>query len=1018
MGEMALGEGRIVRIGTLASHTGGVLAGVALLVCASAVPARAAETEPRPFGIAEFSMQTTEASPTQLFANEPYAFNQAGGHPVALTSILEFASEEVGTDNTPEPAREPKNVIIDLPAGLLANPRATPRCPLASGGHCPVDTQVGVFALHASLAGDVATLFGPIVNLTPSDGQAAELGLETPLGMSLLLGHVVRTQQGYTLALTAGSLPPLGILKIEITLWGVPAASVHNPLRGMSCIEGGPNPHSGCQGEEGAASDAEPTAFLTMGSECSSAPQNATAWANSWEEPEHYVQAQSSLPAMADCERLPFDPEIALHPETPLADEPLGMGLNVKIPQIEYASSVLATPPLRNATVTLPQGVSINPSVGNGLQACDPTGPTGIDLPTGLNAGGEPLQPEEVGPGEERGFGDEPELAPGHCPKQSIVGTAQATTPLLPDPIEGHVYMARPECGGSDPGEQACTEEDAVDGKLYRLYVELGASSEKQGEGVLLKLVADVQANPATGQLTVRLTENPQLPIGELSLRLFGGPRALLANPATCGVASTSSDLEPWSAPYTSDADPSSYYNVTGCANPPPLNPELIAGSFNANAGAFSPFALTVTRGDRERNLTGIQLHAPPGLSAMLSSVPLCEEGLASTGKCPEASRVGSSLVAAGAGSQPLLMPGNIYLTEAYGGAPFGLSIVTDAVAGPLNLGTVVIHARIDINPQTAALTIVSDALPQILLGVPLRIQALTLDIDRPDFMFDPTNCSPLRITATIAGTDGASADVTNPFTVGDCRSLAFKPTLRASTNAHTSYADGASLDTKLTFPKMASGTEANLAQIKLTLPKQLASRLTTLQHACPNTTFDANPAACPTASIAGTARAQAPMLPGELTGPVYLIAYGHRAFPSPLVVLEGEGVRLDLTGSTVITASGASSVAFEAIPDIPIDSFELHLPQGPHSMLGATSSLCTPSRTVVVPHEITQHVHGRAVHRSIRERKHVAANLVMPSELLAQNGAIVDRDTKIEVSGCAASKAKVARGLSIPRDR
>ncbi len=1007
----------MVRIGALASHTVGVLTGVALLACASAVPACAAETEPRSFGITEFSMQTTEASPTQLFVNEPYAFAQAGGHPVALTSIVEFASEEVGTDHTPEPTREPKNVIIDLPPGLLANPQATPRCPLAHGEHCPVETQVGVFALHTSLLGGVSTIFGPIVNLMPSNGHAAELGLETPLGMFLLLGHVVRTQRGYTLALTAGSLPAVGILSIEITLWGVPAAAVHNPLRGLSCLGSGSDPQSDCQGEEGVASDAEPTAFLTMGSECSSAPQSAMAWANSWEEPEHYVQAQSSLPAMTDCERLPFDAEIAVRPETPLADEPVGMDLNVEIPQIEYGSTVVATPPLRDATVTLPQGVSINPGVGNGLQACDPTGPAGIDLPTGLNASGAPLQPEEVGPGEERGFGGEPQLAPGHCPKQSIVGTAQAATPLLPSPLEGHVYMARPECGGSNPGERACTEEDAVDGKLYHLYVELGASSEEQGEGVLLKLAANVQANPTTGQLTVRLTEYPQLPISKLRLHLFGGPRALLANPATCGAASTSSDLEAWSAPYTGDADPSSYYNVTGCANPPPLNPELIAGSVNADAGAFSPFTLTVTRGDRERNLTGIQLHAPPGLSAMLSSVPSCEEALANTGKCPEASRVGSSLVAAGVGSQPLLMPGNIYLTGAYGGAPFGLSIVTDAVAGPLNLGTVVIHARIDINPQTAALTIVSDALPQILLGVPLRIQALTLDIDRPDFMFDPTNCSPLQITATITGTEGASADVSNPFTVGDCGSLAFKPTLRASTNAHTSYADGASLDTKLTFPKTAHGTEANLAQIKLTLPKQLASRLTTLQHACPNTTFDTNPAACPTASIAGTARARAPMLPGELTGPVYLIAHGRQAFPSPLVVLEGDGVRLDLTGSTVVGKSGASSVAFGAIPDIPIDSFELYLPQGPHSMLGATSSLCTPSRTAVVEREITQHIHGHAVRRSIKERKRVGANLMMPSELLAQNGAIVDQDTKIEVNGCATGRAKAARGLSILRD-
>lgn len=1004
----------MVRIGTLASLAVGALAGVALLAGVGAAPADAAETAAKPL-IAAFTMQTTEANLTHGFVNEPYMFTQAGGHPVGLTSTIEFASEEVGADHAVEPTRDPKNVIIDLPAGLLANPQATPRCPTAHGERCPVDTQVGVFVIRAVFDGDNTAISGPIVNLVPSGAQAAELGLETPLGMFLLLGHVVHTPQGYTLALTTGNLPAIGILSIEATLWGVPAATVHDPLRGLSCIGGGSDPQSSCQGE-GATSSAEPVAFLTMGSECSSRPQSAVAWADSWEQPEPYSPpAQASLPPMAYCDRLPFDPEIAVHPETQLANQPVGMNLNVEIPQIEYASAVATTPPLRNATVTLPQGVSIDPSVGNGLRACEPTGPTGIDIPTGLNANGEPLQPGEVGPGEELGPGGEPELAPGHCPRESIVGTAQASTPLLAHPIEGHIYMARPECGNE--GEQPCSEADASDGKLYRVYVELGANAEKQGNSVLLKLQASVQANPVTGQLTVRLSEDPQLPIGELSLHLFGGPSALLANPATCGSATTSSELEPWSEPYTPTADPSSAYDVTGCANPTALHPAIVAGSVNADAGAFSPFTFTVTHGEAEQSLAGVQLDAPPGLSAMLSSVPLCPAAQASTGQCPEASRIGSSLVATGAGSTPLEMPGGIYLTGPYEGAPFGLSIVTNAMAGPLNLGSIAIRARIDIDPQTAAITIVSDPLPQILLGVPLRIRGVTLDIDRPDFMFDPTSCDPLRIAATITGAQGASAGVSDPFAVGDCKNLAFKPTLVASTSAHTSYADGASLDIKLTLPKANPGVEANIARIKVTLPKQLASRLTTLQEACPDSTFDANPAACPKASIVGMAWVRTAMLPAELTGPVYLIAHGRRAFPSPIVVLQGDGVRLDLTGSTVVEGTGTSSIAFSAIPDTPIDNFELYLPRGPHSVLGSTTSLCSLSKTAV-KREIAQHAHGRTVHRTVEVRKRVPAKLTMPTELVGQNGATVSKDTKIEVTGCAMSNAKTARQLPIDRYR
>jgi hypothetical protein len=999
----------------LGSRAAELLIGAALCTCTFVAPAGAVGAEAKQFGIAAFTMQTTEAGPDQGLVSEPYLFTQAAGHPFALTSKIELTSEENPISQTVSPVREPKNVIIDLPSGLLANPQAVPHCSTEQSTPCPTDTQIGVFVLRALLEGRDVTIIGPIVNLMPADNQAAELGLETPLGMVLLSGQLVRTTQGYTLALVASDLPTYGILSIETTLWGTPAAAAHDPLRGITCAGSGSKEALSCQGG-GAAGGAEQTAFLTTPSSCSSTPLSATAWVSSWEEPGSYSSAQASLQGMAYCDRLSFDPEIALRPETPFAGEPVGVDLSIDVPQVEYASAAVATPSLRNATVTLASGISINPSIGNGLVACEPTGPNGIDIPTGLNENGEPLRPEELGLGEEPGPNGVPQLAPGHCPQESIVGSAQASTPLLAHPIEGRVYMARPECGAAD--ERACTEEDALDGKLYRLYVELDASTQRRDEGVLLKLLADVQVDPTTGQLTVRLTENPQLPISELSFHLTGGPSALLANPSVCGLATTTSDMQPWSAPETLNADPSSSYNVTGCLDPAPLNPQLTVGSVNANAGAFSPFTLTVSRGGNEQDLAGVQMHAPPGLSAMLANVPVCEAALASSGKCPETSRVGSSVVAAGAGPAPLYMQGSIYLTGAYQGAPFGLSIVTNAIAGPLDLGPIVIGARIDIDPQTAAMTISSDPLPQIVLGVPLRIQSVTLDIDRPNFIFNPTNCDPQQITATVIGAQGTSANVSNQFVVGDCKDLEFKPNLNASTNGHTSYADGASLDMKLTLPKAAQGEEANIARIKLVLPKQLASRLTTLQGACAYTIFEANPAMCPNASIVGTARAQTPMLPGELNGPTYLVAYGRRAFPSPVIVMQDDDIRIDLTGSTDIEDTGASSISFNAIPDMPIDNFELYLPRGPHSILGATTSLCALTKTVTVKHEVTQHTHGRTVHRTVEVRARVAPKLTMPSELAAQNGAIVRQSTKIAVSGCTPSKANAARRSSTPRDR
>lgn len=996
-----------------------------VVCCALAPPAGAATGEASAFGIASFSTQTTEPSPLNEAVNEPYFFDQAAGHPFALTSTVRFATEAAGAGHAPVPVGDPKDLVIDLPPGLLANPQAVARCS-GQAEHCPTDTQVGVFALRFAGAEGELSVLGAIVNMTPYTGEAAELGLEVPfLGRVLLTGRLVRTAQGYSLALvgrglpvpdlsSAGSgLPALHLASIETTLWGVPGAAAHDPQRGRSCF-GGLGLESSCQGG-GESSGEEAVPFLTLSSACSGAAPTVTAWADSWEQPGQYVTAQAALPAMAYCERLPFSPEVEVRPETSRPDEPVGVDLKIRSPQLEYATAIVSTPPLRGATVTLPEGVSIDPAVADGLRACAATGPTGIDIPTGLNANGEPLAPGEVGPGEAlpaEGLGPaEPELVPGHCPNASILGTVEATTPLLAHPLEGRVYLAAPGCGGE--GEGACTEQDAADGNLYRLYVELGAGANaERDEGVLIKLAATVQANPATGQLTVRLTEMPQLPLGELNIHLFGGPGALLANPATCGPARTSTELEPWSAPPAADAEPSSFYDVSGCAATPAWQPELIAGSVNAAAGAFTPFTLTVSRNDGEQYLAALQLNAPPGLSAMLTSVSPCPEALASTGSCPAASLVGGSQVAAGAGSAPLQMPGEIYLTGPYEGAPYGLAIVTPAVAGPLNLGTLTIRASIDIDPRTAALTITSDPLPQIVLGVPLRIQRVTLDLDRPRFVVNPTNCDAQQLTATIASAQGPSAEVSNQFGLGDCASLAFKPRLTASTSGHTTFAGGASLDLALTFPKAEPGIDANLAQLAVELPEQLPTRLTTLQGACRAATFAADPASCPSSSVVGIASAQTPMLPGRLSGPVYLLAHGPQAFPSPLIVLQGDGVTIELEGGTRV-AHGITSLSFAHVPDVPFGSLEVKLPEGPHSALAASGNLCSLTKTVTVEKRVTVRVRGHKRTETRKAKRIQLATLEMPTALVGQNGAEVRQDTSVRVEGC--SVVRTRRRVSRP---
>ncbi len=989
------------------------VAAAIVLACVS-FAARAGASEGTPFGIASFRTETTE--PAAGNVNEPTMFTQAGGHPTALTTIIKFTQEERNGGHA-APTGDPKDIIIDLPPGLVANPQAVPRCS-GKGTRCPANTQVGTFTLRLAGGEGEISVLGAIYNIAPYVGQAAEFGLEVPFfGRILLTGRLVRTARGYTLALVGRGLPifdlasfgnsspALHLTSMETTLWGVPAAALHDPQRGLLCF-GGSALGSSCQGG-GEGGSKESTPFLTMPDTCSGEPPTTVAWTDSWQHPGRFVQATSTLPQMGYCDRLAFWPEVVVRPETTKSDAPDGLGISIQVHQFDEA--IVAAPSLRAATVTLPQGVAINPAVSDGLEGCQATGPNGINIPTGRNANGEPLTPEEVGPGEEipapQLGPEEPQLVPGHCPNASIVGTAEAITPLLPNPIDGHVYLAMPECGAADQGP--CTEQDAADGNLFRIFIELGAGANikrDENEGVLIKLAGIVQASPATGQLSVRLTESPDLPISELNLRLSGGERALLANPTTCGAATTTSDLEPWSAPYTPSDSPTSYFNVTDCAAVP-LHPAFLAGTINADAGAASPFTVTIHRSPGEPDLSSLQVQAPPGLSAMLSSVQPCHEALASTGQCPEASRIGSSIVGVGGGPLPLYLPGSVYLTTGYRGAPFGLSIVTNGQAGPLNLGTIVIRARINIDPVTAALTITTDPLPQILLGVPLRAQRISLDIDRPGFMVNPTDCDEKHVTGTVVDVLDETAALSNRYAVVDCKSLAFKPRLVASTTGRTTVTDGADLVLQLTFPPVAPGLGANLARIKLTLPKHLPSRLGTLQGACRQATFSSNPAACPPTSLVGVATAQTPLLKAALTGPVYLITHGPAALPSPVIVLQGEGVTLVLQGTTLINKQGAMSVAFTTIPDLPLSSLRLYLPQGPHSLLSANTSLCGLSELTSARRKVTQRTSAHAQQRRVL-RAPLPADLSMPTELAGHNGAVIHTTTKIRVIGCPAKRS------------
>jgi hypothetical protein len=507
---------------------------------------------------------------------------------------------------------------------------------------------------------------------------------------------------------------------------------------------------------------------------------------------------------------------------------------------------------------------------------------------------------------------------------------------------------------------------------MYRIFLQI------EGDGVVIKQEGKIYTNASTGQLTTTFSDIPQLPVSDVQLHFNSGLRAALATPQSCGAFTTTADLIPWSSPVTPDAAPTSQFNVdwdgNGGACPAvwPFKPAFTAGTSNPNAGQLSPLTVTIDREDREQDISQIKIVTPPGLLGSISAVPLCGEPQADLGTCPASSQIGKMTVAAGPGSHPYYQQGQVYLTGPYKGAPFGLSIVVPTKAGPFDLGNVVVRARINVDPYTTALTVTTDPLPQVLDGIPLRLRTTNVTIDRPGFIFNPTDCAQLHIDATISGSQGTQTEATAPFAVSGCAGLSFAPKFSVATSGKTSRANGASLDAKLTLP---AGAQSNIAKVKVELPKQLPSRLSTLQKACPDTTFKVNPAACPAASVIGAVQAVTPILPTKLRGPVYFVSHGNAAFPNLVAVLQGYGVVVDLVGETFISKKGITSSTFTNVPDVPVSSFELFLPEGPYSALAANGNLCKDK-------------------------------LAMPTLMVAQDGARFEKSTSVQVTGCAKAKA------------
>jgi hypothetical protein len=900
-----------------------------------------------PFGVENYEMTPEEEGGS--------TDSQAGSHPFQLRTALTL--NQTADEN---PVALTKDLNFNLPAGLIGNPTPFPQCSLAqfltivSSGTlpnnlCSPKTAVGVAMATVNepnglFGKPLATFASPVFSLEPQVGEPARFGF-LAFSTPVFLDTSVRTGSDYGVTVHVSNISQsAAVIKSEVVFWGVPGDSRHDTTRGWGCLEAARELtfHSPCAPAE----EANPPPLLALPTSCTGALQS-NVLADSWADPTDILNTQSQpMSALDGCNRLPFTPSIQVSPDGNAAATPTGLNVDVHVPQdLVLNPTGLAEADVKDTTVALPAGVALNPAAADGLTSCSLAQ---IDLSS---------------------------PAAASCPDASKVATVEVKTPLLPNPLIGSAYVA---AQNANPF-----------GSLIALYVVV----EDPVSGVRVKLAGEVQPNPTTGQLVSSFKNTPQLPFEDFRLHFFGGQRAPLATPSSCGSYTTTASISPWSG--NQSANSSSTFDVTSgpnggsCQSPLPFSPTLTAGSTNLQASAFTPFTTTITRPDGQQSLKSVALHMPGGLSGILSGVPLCEEAQANAGTCASQSQIGETTVSVGLGADPFSVTGGrVYLTKGYGGAPFGLSIVNPAKAGPYDLGSgpcdcVVVRAKIEVDPVTAALTVSTDtqgpyAIPTILDGIPLEIQHVNVTINRPGFTFNPSNCSPLAIDAGLQSTEGATSNTAVPFQVTNCATLKFAPKFEASTAGQTSKANGASLHVKLTYPKAPFGTQANITSVKVDLPKQLPSRLTTLQKACTAAQFQANPAGCPAASVIGHAKAITPLLPVPLEGPAYFVSHGGEAFPSLIVVLQGYGVTVDLVGTTLIK-KGITSSTFKTVPDVPVGSFELTLPQGKFSALAANGNLCKPK-------------------------------LLMPTLFNAQNGAVLKQSTKISVTGCPKAKKAKAK--------
>jgi hypothetical protein len=932
------------------------------------------------FGLKEFDVIYTnqDGSPA----------TQAGSHPFAMTTTVEV-NEKEGLPGSGEirPDEEIKDLVVNLPPGFAGNPSATPACstadflsrsPLTDLSNCSDSTAVGISRSKILRPGPASEGgIAPVYNLVRPPGAASKIGFLASGIAPITIEVGVREKSPYNVVAKVSGIPQ--VVKLygsELTLWGNPADPAHDSQRGGCAVLGGSCPTNSpdvpfltlprsCQGP--LVSDYEADSWQNPGARLASGEPDLSdpAWVTGFSAT-HDNATPPALVGTTGCGRLAFKPTISSTPTTKAAQSPTGLDFSLNVKDEGLLSPTgLAASDIKKAVVTLPEGMSTNPSLAEGLNTC-----TEADLAR-----------ETVG--SEPGAG---------CPNESKIGTVEVETPLLDENVNGSLFIATPY--------------DNPFGSLLALYMVI----RNPTLGIIVKQPLKVENDPVTGRITTVAEDLPQLPFSHFKLHFREGTRSPLASPPLCGTYDASAVLTPWSggAPITTT---SAFQIISGPSAGPcpsaasqPFHPGLEAGTLNNAAGSYSPFYTHLSRNDGEQEITHFSIKLPPGVSGKLAGIPFCPDAAiaaatARTGphggaeeinspSCPAASEVGHSLVGAGVGPSLAYAPGKLYLAGPYHGSNLSLVSITAAKVGPFDLGTVVVRFALKINPETAEVSVdgaTSDPIPHIIAGIPVHLRDIRAYVDRSDFVLNPTSCKPTSTASTLLGSGldfGTEADdqpvtVTTRFQAADCVSLPFRPKLSLSLKGGTKRGQTPAFKAVLTAHK----GEANTGAAQVTLPHSEFLEQSHIGTVCTRVQFKEGNVPgekCPAASIYGRAEAITPILSEPLRGPVYLRSSSH-PLPDLIATLHNAQVDIALAGRIDSVAGGRIRNTFEAVPDAPVTKFVLEMQGGKKGLLVNSTDLC--KRT------------NRAL-----------------SHFTGQNGKVYDTKPVLRASGCKKAKKKKAR--------